>query len=740
MKKVIWYFLFLFALMPLSSCSELEDLFNDEDDEEENVDDGDEESEVNGVMWDILISGHVMDLNGEAVSGVRVTSGDNTAVTDGEGFFCLDRVDVVSGRSVVRFSKDGYFDVVRSLNSIGADDWDVVICRKAGSEISTSVSYSASEAHNLQAGGMKIEMPKNGYVVDETGKEFTGSVNADMVYLSPENECFQEMMPGGDLSAQRTDGSSTMLLSYGMTAVNLTDNNGNKLQLKEGSEATLTFPIPVSMKDNLPASIPLWSFNEKTGLWEEEGLAELKGDVYVGKVKHFSWVNLDEPSDTAWVEGRVTNTKGYAIPNQIVTVGQFNVRTDANGFYRTIVQSGVDFEISVKPQYYGRYKNIFSLPVKALSSKETRTVNITLPYLSRIFGRIVNMSGGSCVASVWLKYGSKTTTSVSSGADGGFSFYGPENYSGNATVCVRTIEGTLYERDIVLSDNDYNVGDIVISSTAGEGGILSVSMLNGEQTQMIIPANMDDIGGVMIVDDKFIYSYGDDYDGNSSARFVVDGYDDTKHAYDNGSLQLMYNGTEVVESSNKTSFTISASGDAYIVDISGRGCYYNMNKGVYGDSCTFSASAVGLPFFFQGTTTRNADPAKLGFPSFTPKLSSPAPFAFVIKKSRSLGKGGMLYYNGTKADFDNLKKQADKMGLSLIESDVDETYADVTYYSGKKLVMISFDSECAPISDDFNPFENDAQLSVMVLDGVESLDIFMSGEAKSMRKMFGRKK
>ena len=84
-----------------------------------------------------------------------------------------------------------------------------------------------------------------------------------------------------------------------------------------------------------------------------------------------------------------------------------------------------------------------------------------------------------------------------------------------------------------------------------------------------------------------------------------------------------------------------------------------MDKGVYGDSCTFSASAVGLPFFFQGTTSRNADPAKLGFPSFTPKLSSPAPFAFVIKKSRSLGKGGMLYYNGTKADFDNLKKQAD---------------------------------------------------------------------------------
>ena len=143
-----------------------------------------------------------------------------------------------------------------------------------------------------------------------------------------------------------------------------------------------------------------------------------------------------------------------------------------------------------------------------------------------------------------MKYGSKTTTSVSSGADGGFSFYGPENYSGNATVCVRTIEGTLYERNIVLSDNDYNVGDIVISSTAGEGGILSVSMLNGEQTQMVIPANMDDMGGVMIVDDKFIYSYGDDYDGNSSAQFVVDGYDDTKHAYDNGSLQLMYNGTE----------------------------------------------------------------------------------------------------------------------------------------------------------------------------------------------------
>jgi hypothetical protein len=99
-----------------------------------------------------------------------------------------------------------------------------------------------------------------------------------------------------------------------MTKVEMKDNAGNALQLKDGKEAQLTFPIPESLKDKTPNQIPLWSFNESTGLWEEEGIATLQNGVYVGTVKHFSWVNLDWPETRVTVNIKVKTTTGKVVP------------------------------------------------------------------------------------------------------------------------------------------------------------------------------------------------------------------------------------------------------------------------------------------------------------------------------------------------------------------------------------------------------------------------------------------
>lgn len=311
----------LMMLMTFASCSKIQDLLNEGDDDDDDSEGGNPPELVEGRMEDIALSGIVRDASGTPIEGVSIVSGSSAATTNTDGFFEFDQIQVVSvlnDRSVVRFSKAGYFDVVRSMD---ADDdaadgasWEVVMCKKENNDFTSIKTYSSSSDQTLQAGDMKIDMPQDGYKVDGTGASYTGKVKS-------------EMMPGGDLAAVRSDNSSAQLVSYGMTDLNMYAENGDKLQLKDGSKAKLTFPIPAGMGENPPASIPLWSFNEKTGLWEEEGSAALQGNVYVGEVAHFSWVNLDYPESQATVYGHVTDDTGKVLPG-----GKIEHRTVADSY------------------------------------------------------------------------------------------------------------------------------------------------------------------------------------------------------------------------------------------------------------------------------------------------------------------------------------------------------------------------------------------------------------------------
>jgi hypothetical protein len=79
------------------------------------------------------------------------------------------------------------------------------------------------------------------------------------------------------------------LQSFGMAIVELKDASGHPLQLAPGKKATLKLPAPA----NSPATIPLWHFNEKYGLWIQAGVATKTGDSYTAEVNHFSTWNLD---------------------------------------------------------------------------------------------------------------------------------------------------------------------------------------------------------------------------------------------------------------------------------------------------------------------------------------------------------------------------------------------------------------------------------------------------------------
>ena len=730
----------LMMLMTFASCSKLQDLLNEGDDDDD--DDGgiNPPELVEGRMEDIALSGIVRDASGTPIEGVSIVSGSSAATTNTDGFFEFDQIQVVSvlnDRSVVRFSKAGYFDVVRSMD---ADDdaadgasWEVVMCKKENNDFTSIKTYSSSSDQTLQAGEMKIDMPQDGYKVDGTGASYTGKVKSEMVYLDPNNERFSEMMPGGDLAAVRSDNSSAQLVSYGMTDLNMYAENGDKLQLKDGSKAKLTFPIPAGMGENPPASIPLWSFNEKTGLWEEEGSAALQGNVYVGEVTHFSWVNLDYPEEQGTVYGYVKDDTGKVLPGVRLNIGQLltSTVTQSNGYYSHEVPANTDFSISVKDLYYGGINQKVSVKVPALSPGERRKVDITLPHLVRVYGKVMNERGDGIRSAVWVQTEKAKTEVLQTDVDGNFNVYVPKDMKGKATVYARTYRGDEVSKDITIKDKDVYV-ELIVS---GSGGVntnmihIFSDVLGNEEWP--IPTYTSPLSGVLLLDDAMMLV--PEEKANILMTIMVAHYDKEKTTYTDGVTAYVTNQAEKrlfqTMPGKEMKCTVQRNGNDFVFSLIGDGVFGkessdedDADEPVYDENAGLVGKMMNYPLLATAKTLRNIKPVDAGFPSFTPQLEAKAPLALLITESLKLGKGGIVYYNGGSNDYKTLKNAAAKLGLTNMGEDNENGGMYVIFYSAKKKILITldYDPQATGVTDKNTLEDADgyAPIIMSILDGV----------------------
>lgn len=732
----------LMMLMTFASCSKLQDLLNEGDDDDD--DDGgiNPPELVEGRMEDIALSGIVRDASGTPIEGVSIVSGSSAATTNTDGFFEFDQIQVVSvlNRSVVRFSKAGYFDVVRSMD---ADDdaadgasWEVVMCKKENNDFTSIKTYSSSSDQTLQAGEMKIEMPQDGYKVDGTGVGYTGKVKSEMVYLDPNNERFAEMMPGGDLAAVRSDNSSVQLVSYGMTDLNMYAENGDKLQLKEGSKAKLTFPIPAGMGENPPASIPLWSFNEKTGLWEEEGSASLQGNVYVGEVAHFSWVNLDYPEKQGTVYGYVKDDTGKVLPGVRLSIGQLLAPTVTNsdGYYSHEVPANTAFSITVKDLYYGGINQKVSVKVPALSPGERRQVDITLPHLVRVYGKVMNERGDGIRSSVWVQTEKAKTEVLQTDKDGNFNVYVPKDMKGNATVYARTYRGDEVSRDITIKDKD-----VYVELTVGGSGGVNTNVIHifsdvlGNE-EWPIPTYTSPLSGVVILDNAMMLI--PEEKSNILMSVMVAQYDKEKTTYTDGVTAYVANQAEKRQfqtmPGKEMKCTVQRNGTDFVFSLEGNGVFCQEasdndadeqeTEEKYDENAKLVGKMMSYQLLVAAKTLRNIKPVDAGFPSITPQLEAKAPLALLITESLNLGKGGAVYYNGGSSDYQKLKNAAAKLGLTNMGEDNEDGCMSVIFYSAKKKILITldYDPEATGITDKttFEDADEYAPISMTILDGI----------------------
>ena len=732
----------LMMLMTFASCSKIQDLLNEGDDDDDDSEGGNPPELVEGRMEDIALSGIVRDASGTPIEGVSIVSGSSAATTNTDGFFEFDQIQVVSvqnDRSVVRFSKSGYFDVVRSMDADAADgaSWEVVMCKKENNDFTSIKTYSSSSDQTLQAGEMKIDMPQDGYKVDGTGAGYAGKVKSEMVYLDPNNERFSEMMPGGDLAAVRSDNSSAQLVSYGMTDLNMYAENGDKLQLKEGSKAKLTFPIPAGMGENPPASIPLWSFNEKTGLWEEEGSAALQGNVYVGEVAHFSWVNLDYPEKQGTVYGYVKDDTGKALPGVRLSIGQLLASTvsKSDGYYSHEVPANTAFNITVKDLYYGGINQNVSVKVSALSPGERRQVDITLPHLVRVYGKVMNERGDGIRSSVWVQTDKAKTEVLQTDKDGNFNVYVPKDMKGKATVYARTYRGDEVSKDITIEDKD-----VYVELTVGGTGGVNTNMIHifsdvlGNEAWPI-PTYTSPLSGVVLLDNKLMLI--PEEKANILMSIMVAHYDKEKTTYTDGVTASVANRTEKrlfqTMAGKEMKCTVQRNGNDFVFSLEGNGAFGKVSfdeddaddldsDEKYDENAKLVGKMMSYPLLIAAKTLRNIKPVDAGFPSFTPQLEAKAPLALLITESLNLGKGGIIYYNGGSSDYQKLKNAAAKLGLTNMGEDNEDGGMYVIFYSAKKKILITleYDSEATGVTDKttLEDAEEYAPIQLTVLDGI----------------------
>lgn len=748
----------LMMLMTFASCSKIQDLLNEGDDDDDDSGGINPPELVEGRMEDIALSGIVRDASGTPIEGVSIVSGSSAATTNTDGFFEFDQIQVVNvpnDRSVVRFSKAGYFDVVRSMDADDADgaSWEVVMCKKENNDFTSIKTYSSSSDQTLQAGEMKIDMPQDGYKVDGTGLSYTGKVKSEMVYLDPNNERFSEMMPGGDLVAVRSDNSSAQLVSYGMTDLNMYAENGDKLQLKDGSKAKLTFPIPAGMGENPPASIPLWSFNEKTGLWEEEGSATLQGNVYVGEVSHFSWVNLDYPEKQGTVYGYVKDDTGKVLPGVRLSIGQLlgSKTTKSDGSYEQEVPANTAFNITVKDLYYGGINQNVSVKVSALSPGERRQVDITLPHLVRVYGKVMNERGDGIRSSVWVQTDKAKTEVLQTDKDGNFNVYVPKDMKGKATVYARTYRGDEVSKDITIEDKD-----VYVELTVGGTGGVNTNMIHifsdvlGNEAWPI-PTYTSPLSGVVILDNAMMLI--PEKRANILMSIMVAQYDKEKTTYTDGVTAYVANQAEKRQFQTmlgkEMKCTVQRNGNDFVFSLEGNGVFYQEasdndadeeeTEEKYDENAKLEGKMMSYPLLVAAKTLRNIKPVDAGFPSITPQLDAKAPLALLITESLNVGKGGVVYYNGGSNDYKTLKNAAAKLGLTNMGEDNEDGCMSVIFYSAKKKILITLDyNPLATGVTDKNTFEDAdeyAPISMTILDGIseDTLRAMMEDDADDTR-------
>ncbi|MBW2962676.1 hypothetical protein [Mesonia aestuariivivens] len=325
--------------------------------------------------------GQIIDTQRNPIEGAEITIGEESVTTDTRGIFILKNAPVFEKFAYIKVTKTGYVNGSRAVvPTQGTNHIEVMLLEK---NITATIQSGNAAVVNTDDGA-KVEF-EGAYTNAQTEENYTGAVKVSMHHLNPSDENMRSQMPGM-LYAANSQNEERMLQTFGMLAVELEGENGEKLNLTEGSTATIHMPLDAELIATAPTTIPLWHFDEQKGYWIEDGEATLQGNEYVGTVSHFSFWNCDIPAEAVNYCLTLENEDGEILANTTVSItsatyGTTYGQTNEEGEVCGLVPMGEDLTLDI---YSGNYYSVcndifFSTEIGSFSQDTEETLSVEVP-------------------------------------------------------------------------------------------------------------------------------------------------------------------------------------------------------------------------------------------------------------------------------------------------------------------------------------------------------------------------
>jgi len=171
-------------------------------------------------------------------------------------------------------------------------------------------TFDAGSGQAIDAENVALQVTAGTFIRNlgaEGLKSYKGAITVRTASLDPEDEN-ADSAPGEMMGVDRGS-SEVALVSGGMVSVDVTDDDGNALEIRDGRSVTVDFHLPADFEANAGDQMPLWYFDEDMNRWLEEGSCAVQSVTSearmerrpdrklecVGQVKHFSWWNVAKP-------------------------------------------------------------------------------------------------------------------------------------------------------------------------------------------------------------------------------------------------------------------------------------------------------------------------------------------------------------------------------------------------------------------------------------------------------------
>lgn len=245
----------------------------------------------------VKVLGTVRGPDGAALIGVVVeqVGGSVSATTDAAGAVTLSLPG--GGAQTLRLSKAGYaenYQVVTLTDQPGVTFAATLSPRAAAQSLDAETGGSVSGRD-----GVQVTLPP-GALITAAGQPVSGAVDVSLTPLDVTGAAGAASFPGR-FEGLTPSGIASPIVSYG-TAEYWVSQGGQRLQLAPGKAASIDIPVYADTSLDGAAlkagdSVPLWSLDEQTGQWVQEGhgtlVARPGGLVLRAGVGHVSWWNAD---------------------------------------------------------------------------------------------------------------------------------------------------------------------------------------------------------------------------------------------------------------------------------------------------------------------------------------------------------------------------------------------------------------------------------------------------------------